>query len=422
MATRQQLEEALIKADAAGDIESAQLFANEIKALKAPIDFSIPTERALRTSSVQTPAKPSFQDILTGNFPASKQYEAGYKQMPQYLQDPYLGLSTGTIGKVGSELFGLPEQIAQQGAISKFVQPVIEKIQSIPNKISQGLSGTARDWMQSALKPKEAQLLSKGGRPSQASVAIDTLLQEGLPITQETVDTLSTRVGDLNTEIANKIATSTGTVKKTNVLNRLGELQKERMLQVNPEADVEAIKKAGQEFMKYNKPLIEATGQTIPVQQAQALKQGTYSALSAKYGKEATAADEAQKALARGLKEEIAKEVPNIDNLNKIESKLIDTLDVTEQRVLKSLNKDKFGLSLLSQSPYETAIMLMDRSPGFKSLAAIYMEKAAKAVKPTATTLEGLLSIKKPKLPVYGARLLSAPNQQEQQPQSLLGQ
>lgn len=420
MATRQELESALIAADAAGDTQAAQLFANEINALNEPIDFSIPTEKALRTSSVKTPTKPSFQDILAGNFPAAKQYEAGYKQMPQYLQDPYLGLSTGTVGKVGSELFGLPEQIAQQGAVSRFVQPAIEKIQSLPNKISESLGTSARSWMQSALKPKEAQLISKGGRPSQASTAIETLLQEGLPVTQETVDELSKRIGTLNEEIANKIATSTGTVKKTDVLKTLGELQKQRMLQVNPEADVEAIKKAGQEFMKYNKPLIEATGQTIPVQQAQALKQGTYSSLAAKYGKEATAADEAQKALARGLKEEIAKEVPNISNLNKIESKLIDTLDITEQRVIKSLNKDKFGLTLLTQNPMETAIMLADRSPGFKSLAAIYMEKASKAIKPSATTLEGLLSINKPKLPVYGARLLSAPSQQEQE-QSLLG-
>lgn len=422
MATRKELEAALIAADAAGDTQAAQLFANEINALTEKIDFSIPTERALRTSSTTTPTKPSFQDILAGNFPAAKQYEAGYKQMPKYLQDPYLGLSTGTVGKVGSELFGLPEQIAQQGAVGKFVQPAIEKIQALPNRISQSLGTTARDWMQSALKPKEAQLSSRAGRPSQSNVAIETLLQEGLPITQETVDELSKRIGTLNEDIASRIATSTGTVKKTDVLKTLKELEQQRMLQVNPEADVEAIKKAGQEFMKYNKPLVESTGQAIPVQKAQALKQGTYSALSAKYGKEATAADEAQKALARGLKEEIAKEVPSIANLNKIESKLIDTLDVTEQRVLKSLNKDKLGLTLLTQSPYETAIMLADRSPGFKSLAAIYMEKASKAIKPNATTLQGLLSINKPKLPIYGARLLSAPNQQTQQPQSLLEQ
>jgi hypothetical protein len=128
MATRQELETALIAADAAGDAQAAQLFANEINALTEKIDFSIPTERALRTSSTTTPTKPSFQDILAGNFPAAKQYEAGYKQMPKYLQDPYLGLSTGTIGKVGGELFGLPEQIAQQGAIGRFVQPAIEKM------------------------------------------------------------------------------------------------------------------------------------------------------------------------------------------------------------------------------------------------------------------------------------------------------
>lgn len=40
----------------------------------------------------------SIWDILQGNFPAAQRYKEGYAQMPSYLQDPYLGLSTGSIG------------------------------------------------------------------------------------------------------------------------------------------------------------------------------------------------------------------------------------------------------------------------------------------------------------------------------------
>ena len=55
MADIKKLEDALVAAHKAGDTEAAKLFANEIKSLQGPIDFSIPTERALRTSSVTPP-------------------------------------------------------------------------------------------------------------------------------------------------------------------------------------------------------------------------------------------------------------------------------------------------------------------------------------------------------------------------------
>ena len=48
----------------------------------------------------------TLQDILSGNFPAAQRYAEGYAQMPSYLQDPYLGLSTSNIGKVTKGLLG----------------------------------------------------------------------------------------------------------------------------------------------------------------------------------------------------------------------------------------------------------------------------------------------------------------------------
>jgi hypothetical protein len=48
----------------------------------------------------------TLQDILSGNFPAAHRYAEGYAQMPSYLQDPYLGLSTSNIGNVTAGLLG----------------------------------------------------------------------------------------------------------------------------------------------------------------------------------------------------------------------------------------------------------------------------------------------------------------------------
>ena len=66
MADIKKLEDALVAAHKAGDTEAAKLFANEIKSLQGPIDFSIPTERALRTSSVTPPKETTLGEKAIG--------------------------------------------------------------------------------------------------------------------------------------------------------------------------------------------------------------------------------------------------------------------------------------------------------------------------------------------------------------------
>jgi hypothetical protein len=351
-----------------------------------------------QTISKQLNAPKSVSDIVSGNFPAAKRFQAGYQQLPQTLQDPYLGLNTSNIGKVGNAMFGMAEKAP--GLIEKSMSYISHPFQ----KYGEKLSDRARTLMQSALKPTLQQ--SQSGK---AETAINTLLERELPVTQGTVETLSSNIGSLNEDIANQIAGSTGTVKKSEVLKRLGDLGSERGLQVAPESDINAINDIKRQFLQYNKGMYNPD--VIPVQTAQGLKQGTYSSLSNKYGKEMGAGEEAQKALARGLKEEIATEMPIVANLNKQESNLLDTLDVTERRMFMTLNKDPFGWSMLATHPVKTAAMLMDRSPAFKSLAAIQVNKLAKALKPsTATTSNS-------KLPLFAGRLQNQATQNQNEEQ-----
>jgi len=70
----------------------------------------------------------SIWDILQGNFPAAQRYKEGYAQMPSYLQDPYLGLSTGKVGDVTKTLLGKTEQelaheVAQKNAVNMLGLP-----------------------------------------------------------------------------------------------------------------------------------------------------------------------------------------------------------------------------------------------------------------------------------------------------------
>jgi hypothetical protein len=115
---------------------------------------------------------------------------------------------------------------------------------------------------------------------------------------------------------------------------------------------------------------LQAKGATIPVQIAQQIKQGTYGILNKKYGQIGSAETEAQKGLARGLKESIADAVPGVGALNAKESALIKTLGVTERRALMDLNKNPMGLSLLANNPASWAMFMADKSALFKSLAA----------------------------------------------------
>jgi len=67
----------------------------------------------------------TLQDILSGNFPAAQRYAEGYAQMPSYLQDPYLGLSTSNIGNVTQGLLGKALNVADdsKGLLSSKIQP-----------------------------------------------------------------------------------------------------------------------------------------------------------------------------------------------------------------------------------------------------------------------------------------------------------
>jgi hypothetical protein len=77
---------------------------------------------------------------------------------------------------------------------------------------------------------------------------------------------------------------------------------------------------------------------------AQTMKQGTYRVLAGKYGEQGSAAVEAQKALARGLKEEIANQFPEINGLNAAESKLLDLQPVLERAVNRIANHQTIGI------------------------------------------------------------------------------
>ena len=124
---------------------------------------------------------------------------------------------------------------------------------------------------------------------------------------------------------------------------------------------------------------------------AQAMKQGTYRVLAGKYGEQGSATVEAQKALALGLKEEIAAQFPEVSDFNAAESKLLNLQPVLERAVNRISNHQIIGIGTPVAGAAATAVtgstgigkvaMVMKAvldNPQVKSRLAIAVSKGGK--------------------------------------------
>jgi hypothetical protein len=263
-----------------------------------------------------------------------------------------------------------PEEAGTGAVVGGLLPGGVKVAGKVGNALSDASGWVSKKLMQSAIKPTLAQRQS-----GDAATAIDTLLQYGISPTKGGVNKLRELIDGLNDQIATKIGNSTATVNKGKVLDRLDDARSQFGTQVRPQKDLSAIEEVGNDFASH--PSYPLPQTEIPVQQAQELKQGTYRVLSKKYGEAGSAETEAQKHLARGLKEEIAAAVPGVESLNAQESKLLTTLDVAERRALLEMNKNPVGLASLAKNPLAAAGFMADRSAAFKAIAARLINNAA---------------------------------------------
>lgn len=255
--------------------------------------------------------------------------------------------------------------------IGAVLPPAVQGAGMAGQFISDKMRAGAGRLMQSAIKPTLQQL-----RSGDAATATQTMLQRGINPNAAGLEKLQSLVDDTDTAISSAIQGSNAQIDKNAVLGSLNGTRQQFTNQVAPQADLSAIQAAQDAFLAHpNYP-----GQTIPVQDAQALKQGTYRVLAKKYGQMGSADTEAQKAIARGLKDEIAAAVPEISGLNSQQSDLLKTLQVVQRRALMEGNKNPFGLSLLAPSPKGIASFMADRSALLKSLAARGLYSASNPV------------------------------------------
>ena len=247
---------------------------------------------------------------------------------------------------------------------------------TVAKKAAPMFRAAGRSLMQSSLKPSKAQLAS-----GKAKRAVQTMLDEGVNVSSGGVEKMQGTVDDINNQIRAAISGSPATVDKNAVASRLNDTVQKFQNQVNPGADLGAIDAAKAEFLAH--PALQGRND-IPVQLAQDLKQGTYKVLKDKaFGEVKSASTEAQKALARGLKEEVGAAVPGVASMNARESDIINALKIAQNRVLMDANKNPLGLGALISQPWMLPVWMWDRSPLAKSLTARALYSGAEQIPAT---------------------------------------
>lgn len=195
------------------------------------------------------------------------------------------------------------------------------------------LGKTPEAAYESALKPSTT--LGAAERTKLAQ----TGLSEGVPVSQKGLEKLGSLIDDINSQIAGKIKFNPNVpINKFKVASRLGQTAQKFSTQVSPSSDLSAISDVGNDFLN-------TAPNPIPAVEAQAMKQGTYRALGDKaYGELKGASVEAQKSLARGLKDELAQQFPELKELNARDGRLLDLQDSLERAVGRIGNHQLIGV------------------------------------------------------------------------------
>lgn len=278
--------------------------------------------------------------------------------------NPPLDSIKGAAVGAGEGALAAGKQAALQGAVQGLGDLAIKP----------GLTYLGRSVMQSAVKPGLKTVTRSMAAGETTPPVVQTLLDKGINVTAGGYRKLQTLLNATNDEISQAIAASNAGIAPIKVAGRLSDTARTFANQVNPQADLAAISSVGENFLES-----QAHRPLIPVAEAQALKQGTYARIGDKYGQASAASIEAEKSLARGLKEEIANEVPDVSALNAKEGKLIEALYAVGKRVALSGNANQVGMSWLIHNPTVFLASLMERSPVVQSMLARGMYSGAAA-------------------------------------------
>lgn len=284
-------------------------------------------------------------------------------------------------GQGGSNLPGAAKNIAGL-ALDSTIAGVGEKTMAkVAGKISAPLIARAEKLYQSALKPTAA-ILKK------SPDVVKTGIKEGIKVSDSGLSKVTGIIDDIGDDVAKVIDQGIAegkVVQKNQLIPYLDELK-----------DYVGNSLGGKQLVKevdeMAKKIIQDLPDNIPVQEAQKIKQNTYRLVNKYYGAMAPIEQEVKKQLARGLKEEIVKAVPEIAELNARDAKLIPLEESLKKAIARMGNREAIsafdfvtamgGAMIDPSAPIKAAgkVFFLKRilqSPAVKSQAAIWLNKLA---------------------------------------------
>ncbi len=203
--------------------------------------------------------------------------------------------------------------------------------------------------------------------PEKIEQMVGTGLKEEIPVSGGGRRKLGSLVDSLNAKVRGMLDPAV-TINPSDIANRAapGIDRYGKFAQVNPEADVNTFQNSIDEFLRQHqtpevpsKHILDANGnlvkspavppQDIPIPSdlAQDIKTGTYRQMNWKKGTPTQlppAAEAAQKALARGAKEELEVAYPGIREINAREGRALNLDEALGRAVNRIENRDAFGI------------------------------------------------------------------------------
>jgi len=211
-------------------------------------------------------------------------------------------------------------------------------------------------------------------------------LDAGISPNQFGIDKLEGLIGDLNSQIMAKIQGGTRggqTVSRDSILSRLDDTEVFFNQMPNPKSYLNAIDEVRQ-------GMLDTKLANIPLDKAQNMKQTIYKVIKDSYGELSTATKEANKAIARGTKEELVNIFPELQTLNNKESLFLRLEPMIEKASGRINKRDIMGIGTPIASGAAAAIAgpaagkatlvakALLENPRAKTYIAILLNKANK--------------------------------------------
>lgn len=353
---------------------------------------------------------------------------------------PWLGGTVGgAIGGIGGTVAGfgvggVPGAVggaALGGAAGESARKTIDALRGKPLRpsagadaadigmaaVEQGGAELAGQGLAAAAKPAGRWLMGKAVKPSLSQLEnyrtdtkaiANTMLKAGSNVTDAGVSRLDGLLSATQKDLDHALSLRTDTpIKPHDVVAPVAAVRAKFGNQVNPTADLKAIDQVSEEFMHHPNfpgqypiqnaaqaavnPLPKVT-RDLSLSEAQELKKGTYRALRGKYGEQGSAEVEAQKGIARGLREAIERELPSVKGMNAKEAELMAAIDAAGRRVALAGGSDPIGLGWATHNPATFVAHVLLKSPASRGFLALGLyDIAAKQAGVSANALRAAL-------------------------------